>query len=154
MSRLICALILILSISTPGLGQQSLVGTYKLVSLAVEIDGTPTKNPGGTLHGYFILTRTRAIQFYTLGARKFGTSVNEKAELFNTLVAWSGVYRVEGNKIIYTYDASWVENLNGTTAVQNWQLSGNRLTTTTDPRPWPFDPSKTMVNRRVWEKIE
>jgi hypothetical protein len=43
MFRLICVLVLVLLISTLSLGQQSLVGTYKLVSLAVEIDGTPTK---------------------------------------------------------------------------------------------------------------
>jgi hypothetical protein len=154
MVRLISPLILVLLIATPTLGQQSLVGTYKLVSYALEIDGTPKKDPGGTLNGYFILTPTRAIQFYTLGNRKFGTSVEEKAALFDTVVAWSGVYRVEGNKIIYTYDASWVEHLNGTTATVKWELSGNRLTLLTDPRPWPANPSKTMVVRRVWEKVE
>ena len=154
MLRLICALILVLLIATPSLGQQSLVGTYKLVSYALEIDGAPRKVPGKAPRGYFILTPTRPILFYTLGDRKFGTSVQEKAALFDTVVAWSGVYRVEGDKIIYTCDASWVENLDGTTAVLNWQLSGNRLTVTTDPGPWPLDPTKTMVLRRVWEKIE
>jgi hypothetical protein len=154
MLRLICGLVLVLLIVTPSLGQQSLVGTYKLVDYALEIDGTPRKAPGKAAHGYYILTPTRAIQFYTLGDRKFGTSVEEKAALFDTLVAYSGVYRVEGDKIIYTYDASWTENLNGTTAVLKWQLSGNRLTVTTEPRPWPVDPSKTIVVRRVWEKIE
>ncbi len=154
MLRLICALMLVLLISTPSLGQQSLVGTYKLVSLAYEIDGTPSEGMGKAPHGYFILTPTRAIMFYTAENRKFGTSVDEKAALFDTLVGWAGVYRVEGKKIIYTVDSSWTENLNGTTLVLTWQLSGNRLTVTTDPRPFPKDPSKTMINRRVWEKIE
>ena len=155
MFRLICVVALVLLISTPSLGQQSLVGTYKLVSLAVEIVGAPRmEGMGKAPHGYFILTPTRAIMFYTADNRKFGTSVDEKAALFDSLVGWAGVYRVEGDKIIYTVDTSWVENLNGTTAVLNWQLSGNRLTVTTDPRPWPKDPSKTMINRRVWEKVE
>jgi hypothetical protein len=145
---------LVLLIAAPSLGQQSLVGTYKLVSLTVEIDGTPSQGMGKAPHGYFVLTPTRAIMFYTADDRKFGTSVDEKAKLFNSMVAWSGVYRVEGNKIIYTYDASWTENINGTTAVLHWELSGNRLTVTTDPRPWPQNPSKTMINRRVWEKVE
>ena len=154
MFRLISALILVLLIATPSRGQQSLVGTYKLVSLAVEIDGTPSEGTGKAPHGYFVLTPTRAIMFYTADNRKFGTSVDEKAALFDTLLAWSGVYRVEGDKLILTYDASWVENVNGKTAVLNWQLSGNRLTLTSEPRPWPRDPSKTMTNRRVWEKVE
>ena len=154
MLRLISALILVLLIVTPSLGQQPLVGTYKLVSVVVEIDGTPTGGMGKAPHGYLVLTPTRAIQFYTADNRKFGTSVAEKAALFDTLVASSGVYRVEGNKLITTMDASWVENLNGKTVVLIWQLSGNRLTLTHDPMPWPVDPSKTMINRRVWEKVE
>jgi len=39
MLRLICALILVLLIVSPSLGQQSLVGTYKLVSHVSEVDG-------------------------------------------------------------------------------------------------------------------
>ena len=154
MFRLISALILVLLIVTPSLGQQSLVGTYKLVSLAVGVTGLPTQTMGKAPHGYFILTPTRAIMFYTADNRKFGTSVDEKAALFDSLVGWAGVYRVEGHKIIYTVDVSFTENLNGQTLVLNWQLSGNRLTVTTDPRPFPKDPSKTMTNVRVWEKIE
>ncbi len=154
MGRVISILILVLLIVTPTLGQQSLVGTYKLVSLTYEIDGTPGEGMGKAPHGYFILTPTRIVQFYTADNRKFGTSVEDKAALFNSMVAWSAVYRVEGNKIIYTYDASWTENVNGTTQVLNWELSGNRLTVTTDPRPWPQNPSKKIVHRRVWEKIE
>ena len=154
MVRLICALILVLLIVTPTLGQQSLVGTYKLVSVAVEIDGTPNEGMGKAPRGYLVLTPTRIITFFTAEKRKFGTSVDEKAVLFNSLVGYAGLYRIEGNKIIHTYEASWVENLNGKTGVLNWELSGNRLTTTDGPRPWPFDPSKTMGNRRVWEKVE
>ena len=154
MYRSMFALVLVLLMSVPCLAQQSLVGTYKLVSLTSEIDGTPSEGMGKAPHGYFILTPTRAIMFYTAENRKFGTTVDEKAALFDTLVAWSGVYRVEGDKLIYTVDASWTENLNGKTWVLNWQLSGNRLTLTTDPRPWPKDPSKTMINRRVCEKVE
>jgi len=154
MIRLISALILVLLIVTPTLGQQSLVGTYKLVSITLEINGTPSEGMGKAPRGYLVLTPTRIITFYTAENRKFGTSVDEKVALFNSLVGYAGVYRIEGNKIIQTYEASWVENLNGNTTVLNWELSGNRLTTTDGPRPWPFDPSKTMVNRRVWEKIE
>jgi hypothetical protein len=153
MSQLIYALILVLLISTQSLAQQSLVGTYKLVSIAPEIDGTPREVMRDS-HGYFILTPTHAMQFYTGGNRKFGTSVDEKAALFDTLVVWSGMYRVEGDKIIFTFDASWTENLNGKTDVQNWQLSGNRLTLTMGPGPWPKDPSKTFINRTVWDKVE
>jgi len=45
MIRLICALILVLLISTPSLGQQSIVGTYKIVSHEVQVNGTNEPAP-------------------------------------------------------------------------------------------------------------
>ena len=154
MLRLICAFVLLLSIASPSLGQQSLIGTYKVISTDVEVGGSATQPLGKTPHGSLVLTPTRAVFFFTAENRKFGTSVDEKAALFDTLVGWSGVYRVEGGKIIFAVDASWVENWNGKDQVRNWALSGNRLTFTSDPIPFPRDPSKTSVVRQVWEKIE
>jgi hypothetical protein len=154
MLRLICAFVLVLSIASPSLGQQSLVGTYKVISTDVEVGGSVTQPLGKTPHGYLVLTPTRAVFFFTAENRKFGTSVDEKAGLFDTLVGWSGVYRVEGGKIVFGVDASWVENWNGKDQVRNWALSGNRLTFTSDPIPFARDPSKTSVVRWVVEKVE
>jgi Lipocalin-like domain len=154
MVRLICALVLVLLLVSPSFGQQSLVGTYKLVSLVVEVDGTPTQIMGKAPHGYQVITPTRFVFFATADNRTFGTSAAEKAALFDTLVGYAGTYRVEGDKLITTDDVSWTENLNGKTQVETWQLSGNRLTLTIGPMPWPRDPSKTMIRREVFEKIE
>jgi hypothetical protein len=154
MLRMIYALVLVLLITTPSLGQQSLVGSYKIVSQDVQINGTATQPLGKAPHGTLVLTPTRLVAFYTGDNRKFGTSVAEKAALFDTLVAWSCLYRVEGDKLIYTVDASWVENWNGTEKIRNWQLLGNRLMLTSDPEPYARDPSKTVIVRQVWEKIE
>ena len=154
MIRLICSLILMLVLTTPSLGQQSLVGTYKLVSLVVEVDGTPTQYMGKAPHGYQVITPTHFVFFQTADNRKFGTSTAEKAALFDTLTGYAGTYRIEGDKFIETYDVSWTENLNGKTSVETWQLSGNRLTLTLGPTPWPRDRSKTMIRREVFEKVE
>jgi hypothetical protein len=154
MVRFIGALILVLLITTPSLGQQSLVGTYKLISQGVEVHGGTTQPLGRALHGCLVLTPIRAVMFYTAENRKFGTSVDEQAALFDSLAAWSGTYRVDGGKIIIAVDLSWVEHWNGKDQVRNWELSGNRLTFTTDPTPFARDPSKTSVVRQVWEKVE
>ena len=130
------------------------MGTYKIVSLVLEIGGTPTEPYGKAPRGYLVLTPTRAIMFYTAENRKFGTSVDEKAALFETVAGWSGVYRVEKGKMVFTVDVSWVENWNGKDQVRNWALSGNRLTLTSDPMPFARDPSKTSIVRQIWEKIE
>ena len=154
MVRLIFALILVLSLASPSLGQQSLVGTYKLVSHVLEMGGTSDERLGEAPRGYLVLTPTRAINFYTAEKRKFGTAVAEKAELFDSLVGWSGAYRVEGSKLVFSVDVSFNEIWNGKDQKRNFQLSGNRLTLTSDPQPWARDPSKTIVIRQVWEKVE
>ena len=155
MVRLISALVLVLVIASPSLGQQSpLVGTYKLVSYFMEIDGTPTEPMGKAPHGYNVMTPTHFVVLYTNDNRKFGTSVAEKAELFDSLVGWSGAYRVEGSKLVFSVDVSFNEIWNGKDQKRNFQLSGNRLTLTSDPQPWARDPSKTIVIRQVWEKVE
>jgi hypothetical protein len=154
MLRLICGLVLALLISTPSFGEQSLVGTYKIVSHDIQVDGTSLQTLGKAPHGYIVLAPTRFVAFYTGDTRKFGTSIDEKAALLDTLVGWSGTYRIDGGKIILAVDASWTEAWNGKDLVRNWALSGNRLTLTGDPEPFPRDPSKTAVVRQVYEKVE
>ncbi len=118
-----------LLIATPTLGQQSVVGTYKLVSLVAEVDGMPFQSMGKAPHGYLVFTPTRFITVVTAENRKFGTSVDAKD------------------------DTSWVEAV-GVDYKEKFQLSGNRLTKILGPIPWPRDPSKTMIRTEVWEKIE
>jgi len=154
MKRLIYALILVLLIETTSLGQQSLVGTYKLVSQVVEVDGKLYEPVGKAPHGYLVLTPTHCIYFFTAENRKFGTSAADKAALLDSLVAYAGTYRVEGDKFLQTIEVSFAERENGKTRVTTMELSGNRLTLKTGPIPFPRDPSKTMVSRLVWEKIE
>jgi hypothetical protein len=96
----------VLLIATPSLGQQSLVGTYKLVSQVLEVDGTPSQHMGKAPRGYFVITPTHFITFDTAANRKFGTSVDEKAALFDTMSGFIGVYRLEGDKFIQTVDVS------------------------------------------------
>ena len=154
MLRLICALILVLLIETPSLGQQSLVGTYKIISHEVQANGTKMQPMGEAPNGYVVMTPTRFITFMTAEKRQFGTSEADKATLLDTLTGWSGTYRVEGSKIIIRVDASWTEVWNGKDQVRNWTLSGNRLTLKGDPSPYPRDPSKTAIVQQVLEKIE
>jgi len=154
MLRLICALILVLLIATPSLGQQSLVGTYKLVSHIPEVDGKPYEPVGKAPLGYLVLTPTHFIYFITAENRKFGTSVDDKAALLDSLLAYAGVYRVEGDKLLQTIELSYTESEKGNIRVETLELSGNRLTLKLGPAPYARDPSKTVIRTQVWEKIE
>ena len=155
MYRTIYGLIIGLLISTPCFAQQSLVGTYKVVSFAVEVDGQPPRETmGKSPRGYLVLTPTRWIHLITAENRKFGTSVEEKSALWDSLSTYTGPYRLDGSKIIVSVDASWNESWNGTQVTRNWQLDGNRLSITTDRAPYPPDPSKMAVIRVIWGRVE
>jgi len=125
-----------------------------MVSQVLDVDGTLNENMGKAPRGYLVLTPTRFISFYTGDNRKFGTSVADKVALFETLVGWSGTYRIEGGNIIINVDASWTEVWTAKDQIRHWALSGNRLTLTADPQPYPRDTSKTVIVRQVWEKVE
>jgi hypothetical protein len=155
MYRTICGLIFVLLISTPSFAQQSLVGTYKLMTFATEIEGQPPLEVmGKSPRGYLVLTPTRWIHIITAEKRKFGTSVEEKSALWESLSAYTGPYRLDGSKIIVSVDASWNESWNGTQVTRSWQLDGTHLSITTERAPYSRDPSKMAVTRVEWEKVE
>ena len=140
MRRSLLVLIALCLISVPCFGQSSLVGTYKLVSFATEIDGQPLEVMGKSPRGYLVLTPARWIHIFSAENRKFGTSVEEKSALWESLSPYTGPYQLDGGKIIVSVDASWNENR--TQVTRSWQLNGNRLSITTVPAPYSRDPSK------------
>ena len=52
----------------------------------------------------------------------------ERAELFGTIVAYAGTYRVEGDKVIHRVETAWTPALNGTELVRAFAVEGDRLT--------------------------
>ena len=101
-----------------------------------------------------MISRQAYVQFFTEGTRKYGDSDADKAALWSTMTAHAGPYRVEGHKIVMLPDTSFNEVFNSTQQVRYWELKGNHLSLWSDPRPWGRDPSKKVVTRLEWEKIE
>jgi hypothetical protein len=94
------------------------------------------------------------VLFFTEGTRKYGSSDAEKAALWGSMSAYAGSYRVDGHKFVMLPDTSFNEISNGTQEVRNWEMKGNRLVLVSDPRPWPRDPTKKIVTRFEWERME
>jgi len=154
MLGLICVLILVLLIATPSLAQQSLVGTWKLVSHQREIDGIPDPMPGKPARGYYIITPKIYVMIQMDGTRKYGESAADKAALWETMTAIAGSYRIEGNKLVTIPDVHSNESWVGTEATTNWEIKGGRLILIQEPRPWSRDPSKKLSLRREYERID
>jgi hypothetical protein len=155
MLRALFVPLLLLSIVGSGFAQQLPAGTYKVLSMTAEVDGSAPKEIFGKApRGFAMFTPTRVTFLITAEGRKFGRSVEERAALWDTLAAYSGVYRLEGSKFVVAVDVSANEIWNGTKQVRNWQLDGNRLTITTERAPYSRDPSKMVVIRVVSERVE
>jgi hypothetical protein len=155
MLRSAFAALLLLSMAGSGLAQQLPVGTYKVLSMTAEVDGSaPQEIFGKAPRGFAMFTPTRVTFLITAEGRKFGRSVEERAALWDSLAAYSGVYRLEGGKFVVSVDVSANEIWNGTRQVRNWEVDGNRLTITTDRAPYSRDPSKMVVIRVVGERVE
>jgi hypothetical protein len=135
--------------------QQSFVGTYKAVSLTVDYKGRPSEEPQGkTPRGYLVVTPKLWLVFTTSEQRKPGRTAEEKAALIDSMGAYSGSYRVEGNKITISIDAAWNEVWRGTQQVRLLELKGKRLIFSSPPIPSARFPGETVVIRSEWERIE
>lgn len=155
MKRILCILAITLLVPATCLAERSLVGTYKLVSIMLEIDGIPGQGTiGADPRGYLVITPKHYTYTYIGSGRKFGTSVEDKAALHDSAASVAGRYTAEGNQITLLVEVSWNELWNGTRQVRSIEWAGKLLTLTSPPQPYPRDPSKMVVSRLVWEKVE
>lgn len=152
--RLFFVFLLSVAMSTFASGQ-NLVGTYKLVSFTSNYsDGTTVDAFGKLPVGYTIITPKLFMSVLVSDSRKAGTSTDDKLALYNSQVAYSGPYTIEGTKLITAVDVSWNQAWTGTKQGRTFTVEGNRLTLVTDMAPSVFVPGKSASARLVWEKIE
>jgi hypothetical protein len=127
-----------------------ILGVWKLVSFEAEIQATSQKEPvvGQNPAGYAIFTpEGRALFLLTGERRKPAKTVQERADLLNTLVAYTGTYRLEGDEWITKVDVAWNPEWVGTEQKRFFKLEGNRLQVLTTWGVHPNWPDKGMTRR-------
>jgi hypothetical protein len=125
-----------------------LQGIWRLVSFQVEFQSTGErldvkgKNPTGYIN---FTPEGRMGVIITDEGRKPATTDEDRANLFKTLVAYTGLYRVDGDKWITKVDVSanpaWV----GTEQTRSFKIDGKRLQESTALMPFAAQPEKGMV---------
>jgi lipocalin-like protein len=95
------------------------------------------------------LPEGRVFFLLTGDGRKPGQSDHERAELLNTLVAYTGTYRIEGNTWTTSVDVAWNPEWVGTRQVRAFKLEGDRLDVLTPWRTMPNWPDKGMTRSIV-----
>lgn len=78
--------------------------------------------------GYLILTpEGRMMAIVTGEGRKVPQTLEDRSAAWLTMLAYSGMYRFEGDKFITKVDISWMEGWVGTEQVRFFKLEGDRL---------------------------
>jgi Lipocalin-like domain len=127
-----------------------ILGTWKLVSFEVEIQTTGQKEPvmGQNPTGYAIFTpEGRAFFMLTGEGRKPAKTVQERADLLDTLVAYTGTYRLEGDEWITQVDVAWNPEWIGTEQKRFFKMEGDRVQVVTAWGVHPNWPDKGMTRR-------
>jgi hypothetical protein len=76
----------------------------------------------------------------------------DRATLFDCLMAYSGGYRVEADKIIVAVDIAWHPSWLGTEQTRFFKLNGDKLSIISAPTQHPKFPDKLVRGIVAWQR--
>lgn len=126
----------------------NILGTWRLFSFEEELQATGEREPtlGKNPTGYIIFTpEGRLMALLTSDGRKAPETDQDRADLLKSMFAYTGMYRLEGDKFITKVDVSWHPAWIGTEQVRFFRFDGDRLHVVT---PWvesPTRPGRVMI---------
>jgi len=153
------ALLLAIPLAAPA-AESDLYGTWKMVSQSQKLTDTGEVRAG----------RGKApIGYLSFGpdGRLMGIILNEKRpkpesvakmtdqqriELFNTMNAFAGTYKLEGNKLTYFFEVTHNE-ITARAAVREIKIEGRKITMVNEPARATAD-GKMVTTTTVWEKVQ
>jgi len=145
--RCLIALVCFLVMGQPGFANEAsnIEGIWKLVSYQVEVQATGEIGPamGQNPTGYVLFTPEKRVMFVLTGeGRKPAKTPEGRAKLLNTLVAYTGMYRIEGDKWITKVDVAWNPEWLGTEQTRSFTIDSDILKVVTPWRVMPNWPEK------------
>jgi hypothetical protein len=138
-----------------------LVGTYKLISSTRKIlDTGEVKDTYGKQPSGFIMYGKdgRVMALIAYEERPKPENIDkmtdqQRADLFRTMLAYSGTYKFDGKKVEHHIDVSWNEVWTGTTVIRDLKKEGDKLVYTTRAAPFSSDGKMSVISL-VWEKVK
>lgn len=116
-------------------------GSWRLVSYDVQVQQTSEVFPamGSNPQGYVCFSAHGRVWFMlTAGARQPGTTDAELADLLETVIAYTGRFRVEADEWITSVDVCWNPAWVGTEQRRQFEMEGDTLKVLT---PWRIMPN-------------
>jgi len=135
--------------------RQNIVGTWKIVSQEWEIQATGERRAvmGKNPAGYAIFTpEGRMMALITAEGRNPPKTDQDHANLLNSMAAYTGMYRLEGDKLIYKAEVAWHPARVGTEQVRFCRFDGDRLHVISDWMPSTGVPGQMGRIIITWER--
>ena len=127
--------------------REKLFGLWKSVSFETEYQNSSDRDfpLGKNPTGYVMYTpEGRMWSIVTGEGREAPKTDQDRAELFKSMFAYTGTYRVEGDKLITKVDVSWNPAWVGKEQVRTFKIDGDRLQHISDWMPAVTKPEKGM----------
>ena len=142
MKKILAAISLLLGFALPGLADDrgQLIGVWKLQTFELEFQDTGERvEPfGAHPNGYGIFAREgRTMAVLTAEGRAAPLTDADRATAFKNMIAYTGMYRVEGDHWITRVDTSWNESWVGTDQIRFFKVDEDTLSVTSNFRPNP-----------------
>jgi Lipocalin-like domain len=136
--------------------RSKILGVWRLVSYDIEFQDTRERRPffGKKPVGYIIFTpEGRMMAYLEAENRKTPQTTEEQAAAYRTLNAYSGRYRLEGDKWVTKVDAAWNVSWVGTDQERFYKLDGKQLHVISQwvPGGPPLD-GRMVLGLLTWER--
>ena len=137
-----------------------LIGTWKMTSWTRELTATGQKSDalGPSPIGWISYSRDgRMMVVVVRSDRKAPAALvptdSERISLYSSMLAYSGTYTVDDEKVTHNIDTSWNQAWTGTKQVRFYKVDGKTLTLRGAPAKDAVDGMESVYTV-IWEKVE
>ena len=155
MRALVFCALLLLSNAAHAADKDRIIGTWKLVAVTYEDAQTKERTPvlGDQPRGYQIATpEGRWLALVTANGRPVPKTDEDRAKALRSMIAYSGRYRVEDNKVITKVEVAWNEAWVGGEQTRFIRFDGEILHIESPPMPHPNLAGKVVRVIVTWQR--
>lgn len=150
-----CAALLIATAAQAGDAPEDLLGSWRLTNYTLQIIGEEVVEPlGPGAKGSLIITPQRFTVVLSAANRKKAASNDERAALLNSMLAYTGRYTIDGNKITTDVDTTWNEIFTGHLKKQTrfFEVNGDTLVVRTGEIESAVRPGKRTESTLTFQR--
>ncbi len=129
------------------------VGTWKLVSFQFEVEESGERGDVFDEHPVGVIILTAEGRLLTLITASNRAPTAAASDLFDSMMAYSGLYRLQGNRLITRVDSAWHPAWVGTEQTRSFKREGDILSLSApDFREHPKFPGRRVRGTAIWQK--